>query len=177
MPDAPNDPRARLYVSHQRMLRAYVLALVRNVSDADDLLQEVAVQILTAREPEVDPGRFPAWSRGVARNVVLHHWRSRQRAREAPSERYLLLVERAYAEAEPEHEAWSARQRALAACLERMGDRERELLSLRYVDELSSEALADRTRRSPSGVRMALLRLRERLLRCVEERLAPGDPA
>jgi RNA polymerase sigma-70 factor (ECF subfamily) len=171
MSEPAKDGRARLYVGHQRMLRAYLLALVRNGADADDLLQEVAVQILSAREPETDPARFGAWSRGVARNVVLHHWRSRQRSREAPSEQYLALVERAYAEADSVNEAWSTRHRALATCLERLGPGERELLALRYVEDLSSEVVAARTRRSPSGVRMALLRLRERLLRCVEQRL------
>jgi RNA polymerase sigma-70 factor (ECF subfamily) len=168
----PDDPRARLYVRHQGTLRAYILAMVRNGADADDLLQEVAVQILTARDPERDPARFGAWSRGVARNVVLHHFRSRQRARERPSERYLALVERAYAEADADQDRWAARQRALAGCLERLGERERELLTLRYLEGVDSEALAAETRRSPSGVRMALLRLRERLLRCVESRLA-----
>ena len=42
--------------------------------------------------------RFPAWCRGVARNLVLHYWRARQRSKEVPSDRYLELVERSQGE-------------------------------------------------------------------------------
>jgi RNA polymerase sigma-70 factor (ECF subfamily) len=165
------EERSRLFLAHQRSLRAFVRTLVTDPHDAEDLLQEVGVRVLSRDRPAVSAQDFRAWCRGVARNLILHYWRSRHRKRETTTERFADLVAQAYAEAEDldAEEVWAERRRALADCLGKVGPSARELLSQRYFENLTSEAIAARARLSPVGVRRALMRVREALQRCIEQ--------
>jgi RNA polymerase sigma-70 factor (ECF subfamily) len=172
----PRELRSRLFIRHQNMLRSYIWSLVGHRQDADDLLQEVGVLVLAEKDEPVDPGAFPAWCRKVAHNFVLHYWRSRRRAKEMPSERYFEIVELAFQATDAEEEIWAARRRAMAACIEQLTAEDRELLSWRYGQELDSEAIAQRRRRTASAIRMAFQRIRRLLLRCIDLRLASSHP-
>ena len=63
----------------------------------------------------------------------------------------------------------------LHECLNQLPDRSRELLRLRYEDELDATALGARLGRDSNAVRQALFRVRELVRRCVEGRLG-GSP-
>lgn len=169
------EERSRLFLQHQRSLRSFVRAMIKDAEDADDLVQEVGVRVLSKDVPGVAAPDFPAWCRGVARNLVLHYWRSRQRRRETTSERYADIVARAYDEADADADAWSERRGALMTCLEQLGPPARELLVSRYVEHLTSDVIAARTNRSAVSVRKALMRIRESLLRCIQIRLGAGE--
>lgn len=60
---------------------------------------------------------------------------------------------------------------ALQACLGGIGGEHRDLLQLKYRDELESDAIAAALNRSTAWVRTTLFRLREALRDCIEERL------
>src|SRR6185503_6070181 len=70
---------ARLFLKHQDLLRAYIRGLLRDPHAADDLFQEVGVRVLSHAHSPEDPGEFVPWCRGIARNMLLHHWRSERR--------------------------------------------------------------------------------------------------
>jgi RNA polymerase sigma-70 factor (ECF subfamily) len=169
--EARMEKRSILFLRHQRMVRAFIRSLVPSLADAEDLLQEVGVQVLNQGEDAMDPQIFPAWCRGVARNVVLHHWRSRYRSRETPREEYIDLVERIYAQTDGDVESWNERHVALMECVQKLDPADRDLLALRYAEDLTSDAIAERQSRSAAAVRKTLERLREGLRRCIERRL------
>src|SRR5262249_41762787 len=60
-------------------LRAHVRRRVGDPDAANEVLQEVSLQILLCDGPVEDAERFLAWSRGVARYVAAHHVRARKR--------------------------------------------------------------------------------------------------
>jgi DNA-directed RNA polymerase specialized sigma24 family protein len=99
-PAVERERATRLFLKHQQMLQEYIHGLVRHAHDAEDLFQEVGVEIMHKATVPADPEAFGAWSRGVARNMVLHYWRT-QRRRQAASVHMLNLVDQAYEEAEP----------------------------------------------------------------------------
>jgi RNA polymerase sigma-70 factor (ECF subfamily) len=171
-PDLRLEHASRLFLRYQPVLRAFIYSLVRHAADADDLLQEVGVFVLSrgAEAPTV-PAEFATWCRTVARHRIMHHWRSQRRVRGVPSERLAELVDQAYAEAAPGPDQVSTRQRALGECLGRVSEPMRHLLKLRYLDGLNSDEIGDRTRRSAASVRMALMRARDLLARCLDRRL------
>ncbi len=170
-PDRTVEPRSRMFIRHQRMLKSFIRSLVPHLNDAEDILQEVGVLILAGKGDEVDPGHFSAWARGVARNLVLHHRRAWRRKQALPTTRYMDMVEAAFSQADSEEEIWNERRDALAICMESIAVHERDLLTKRYVGALTSDAIASEQGRSAVAVRVALLRLRRSLLRCVERRL------
>jgi len=60
---------------------------------------------------------------------------------------------------------------ALQGCLEQLPAQGREIVRLRYFENQSPGAIASHLGRPSDGVRQVLLRLRRKLLECVESRL------
>lgn len=169
-----DDAHARflkLYTAHQQDLFAYLLAATRDVSEADDLLQEVAI-VLWRRFDDYDPSRrFVSWAYGVARNLLLNHYRKvrRHSGRQISIEVADFLVP---AEEEEPVEDWREEQRALAECLSRLPAEHRDLLDRRYQQSASLKGIAEAMGQTAGAVNMKLCRIRGALLKCVERRLA-----
>lgn len=157
------------------MLLSFIHALVRDGNDAEDIFQEVGVLVLKdgSKAPR-DSRLFAAWCRGVARNLVLHHWRSKQRSKVVANEQLLDVLELAYQEAKPEELLAQQRSAALADCLRELADRPREVIDMRYFQRLTSEEIGQQLDRTAAAVRKMLARIRAQLEQCIEQRLAHG---
>ncbi len=174
-PEPVLESRSLLFVRHKEMLKAFIRVLVPHPNDAEDILQEVGVCILSGRDERVEPDLFPSWARGVARNIVLHHRRTWRRSQNMLNYRFVDLVEMAYSRTDAEDDGWKQRRVALETCIERMPPKDKTLLTMRYASALTSEAIAKQQGSSPGAIRVALLRLRRGLLRCVERRLMRAE--
>lgn len=158
------------------MLLSYIQALVGDANDAEDILQEVGVQVLKKDQEQFpeESGKFAAWCRGIARNLVLHHYRARQRNRVLTNQRLLDLLDLAYEEADPKQESLREYSMALGECLRQLPHHSRDIIRMRYFDGLTSPEIAKRLQRTPVAIRKALSRLRDRLEYCIRQRLAVG---
>jgi RNA polymerase sigma-70 factor, ECF subfamily len=160
----------QLFLTHERRIHGFILALVPNWSDADDLLQETSA-VLWRRLDEFEPGTdFAAWALSVARYQVLNY-RRRERARAA---RFSDRTFEALADLAAEAATSDARRDALEGCLTKLGERERELIRLRYQSGATTQAVADQLGRPLKAVYKALNRIHDALLRCVRRSLAAG---
>jgi RNA polymerase sigma-70 factor (ECF subfamily) len=159
---------SNLFLQYQPTLTRFIYSLVRDVHDAKDLSQEVAVYVLAHfADGPTDPSAFHAWCRSIAKNRVMHYWRSRQRIRDVPDEEILDLVDTAYLEAD-ERAGVGAATRDLINCLERLSGPMREMLRLRYVEGLTSDAIGARLNRAAAGVRVTIMRARKLLEKCLD---------
>ncbi len=161
----------RLLLKHQDLLRDYIRGMVRDPHAAEDLFQEVGVRVLSDAGPPEAPEEFVRWCRGVARNVLLQHWRTSRRAPKLRSEAMLEAVDRAYDEAHVEVEYWKERRALLAVCLEGLPAHSRSLLKGHYVEGRPLAELASHEGSSEGAVKMSLLRIRQALKNCVRLRL------
>lgn len=163
----------RLFLAQQAMVEEYIGGLVSNPSDAQDIMQDVAVEILEKEtDPPDDEKIFPAWCRGVARNFVLHYWRSKRRAKVVPDSDLLDLVETAYSEYDADAERWNERRRKLEGCLDKLPEKPKELLALKYGHNLDSQALGRRLGNTPEAVRKTLSRAYQLIRACIKKELA-----
>jgi RNA polymerase sigma-70 factor (ECF subfamily) len=163
-----------LYLRHQSMLMEYIHALVHDPQDAEDISQEVGLTILSrSKVPDAD-AIFPAWARGVARNTVMHFWRTRQRARVIPDSRLVDEVDQAFEEADVDSDLLVARRNALDGCLKQVAGQSLSVLRMRYVQGLTCEKIAKVTKKTPVAVRVMLMRTRDSLARCIESQLPEG---
>src|SRR3990172_3448084 len=120
---------ARLWVQSQPAISAYITANVFDLHHAEDLVQEVA-QVIAERFATYDRNRsFMSWALGIARNRLLKYYRTRARDRLVLIE--LALSRLADAMERVEHEAEDRRE-ALRYCLQQVQGRRREVLELRY---------------------------------------------
>ena len=159
----------RLFLRHQVGLRAFIGSLLRDRDARDDVFQEVAL-VLWDEFARYDPARpFGAWARGIAANKVQQRWRQDTRAPAPWPPKAVQALLDAYERTE---RAEAPQAEALRRCVERLPEKARRLLALRYEESLTLAAIAGRVRASLDAVHKALSRLRERLQRCVERRLA-----
>jgi RNA polymerase sigma-70 factor (ECF subfamily) len=160
-----------LFLAHDRRIHGFILALVPNWSDADDLLQETSA-VLWRRLDEFEPGTdFAAWAMSIARYQILNY-RRRERSRgKCFSDRaFDALAEQATSTAA----SADARRDALEDCLAKLSDRERELVRLRYQPGATTREVADRLGRPLKSVYKTLNRVHEALLLCVRRSLGAG---
>lgn len=171
--DAPmaQEHIARLFLKHQDLVRAYIRGLVRDPHAADDLFQEVGVRVLSHERPPEDPAEFVPWCRGIAKNMLLHHWRSERRAKTVACDPMIQAVDLAFKEAHADVDQWAERRRMLNECLEKLPLNSRGLLQGHYVEGRPLADLAGADGRSEAAVKMQLMRLRQGLRTCVQARL------
>jgi RNA polymerase sigma-70 factor (ECF subfamily) len=159
----------RLWLEAEPAVRAYVGAAVREFHDAEDVVQQVA---LTAarRFDEFDASRpFLAWVLWLAKSRIVDHYRQQARERRLFSEG---LLDRLAAALVSQQAELPARQAALERCLERLPEKSRRLLTLRYAEDASVAEVATAVQSTAGAVRVMLFRLRNLLSQCIEEQLA-----
>jgi len=164
----------RLLSQNDRKVYGYILALVPNWADADEIFQETNVR-LWQQFDRYEPGTdFAAWACTVAYYQVLTHRKRVGRQKVQFSTEFLEAVNRATAAARPEADA---RLGALARCTEKLDPAARAVLELCYQRGLSIREAAVKLGRSAEGTYKALARIRLALHRCIEQALRQEDIA
>ncbi|MGL4550682.1 MAG: sigma-70 family RNA polymerase sigma factor [Gemmataceae bacterium] len=162
----------RRFLQQRQPLLAFLHGLVRNADVAEELLQEVWLRLAEAAEKGTEILDVGKWCRGVARNLVLHHFRGRRTAVVADS-RLVELADLAFEEAQ--ETPAQARQQWLLDCVGSLPEHSRALVRMKYGDGLRAAAIAERQGRSEEAVLKALSRVRQALEQCVEARRATED--
>jgi RNA polymerase sigma-70 factor (ECF subfamily) len=137
------DGRAigELYDRHSRLLYGLILRILRNRSEAEEVLQEVFVQVWTRADTyQVELGAPVAWLVRIARNRAIDQIRSNSvRARTAEATPLPPPVETPEARA-----VMSEQQRAVARALGMLPLEQRELIEHAYFQGLTQSELAER---------------------------------
>ena len=84
------------------------------------------------------------------------------------------LIELLAAEGELEHEQLESERKALSGCLEKLPQRQRELVRGCYAAGVTIKQVAEDLGRSATSLYKALNRIRSSLLTCIERQLAEG---
>lgn len=160
---------AKYWTEAMPLVAAFLRSGVNRVHDAQDLLQDVAVEV-TRRFSSYDQRySFNAWALGIARNKLKTYYRDAAMDRRVLGEVALARISEALEEIGRES---SEIAEALHRCMDRVDPRARRLLEMRYVEDLTCPQIAGQMSASVSAVKVGLHRLRTALLRCVEERIA-----
>ena len=157
-----------LFLAHQGDLRAFIGALIRDSQMREDIFQNVALTLWESFD-RYDPSRsFGAWARGVAAKKVLHEHRNNARFPLVfPPEAVQTLLD-AYERTEtPE----APRRVALRECIDRLPERTREILTLRYEQDLSGDTIAIRLGSTVDAIHQTLSRTRSALADCIRRRM------
>jgi len=155
----------RFFMPLQGDLMAYVLSMGVPPEDADDVLQNSALQVFNKIE-RFQPGtNFRAWAFAFVKNDLLNYFKSRHR-------RTLSLSAEASRDIEhlavTDQEAPSVRLQVLNACLEKLQAFAKSLLSMRYRDGLGVQAIAAKLGRPVDSIYTTMSRVRKALQSCIE---------
>lgn len=158
-----------LWLQAEPSVSAYVFASVSGFHDAEDVVQQIA-QELARRFEQYDPDRpFVAWALWIAKSRVIDFYRRSKRDHLAFSDELLDRLGQAIAEQSTER---NERREALEQCLEHLPERSRQLLDLRYLEEMPASQIATVTDSTAGSVRVLLTRVRGAIAECIHRRLA-----
>jgi RNA polymerase sigma-70 factor (ECF subfamily) len=173
---APESGLYEAFLAHfsrgQPQVQAFIRSLVHDRTSADDVFQATSLTLWRKFSTFRADAEFVPWALGIARNEVLHHWRSRRRDRLVFSE--AVLAQLADVALSVANEA-DPRQEALESCIEKLPERQRQLVTLFYGQQLPAETIALSWDRTVHAVYKALKVMRRNLMDCVDRTLA-GNP-
>jgi RNA polymerase sigma-70 factor (ECF subfamily) len=159
----------QLFVRHQSSLRAFILSLQPDFSEAEDILQEVFL-VVTRKAGEFHEGsNFMGWALAIARFKVMEAIRRRTSDRALSEEVVEVLCDEC-----PEDELSEERTAMVRACLEKLAPRLQEVMRLRYFAEHGPGEIARMLAWTPNSVNVALSRARKLMHGCVDRKLQKG---
>lgn len=159
-----NENRSRIF--------AVIVSMVRDFEIAEELLQETVLEILKCQD-RFDPNRsFVPWACGIAKNVVLEHWR---RQAKLPSSGVCDMVsDLALIASEEDTDLWHRERMALRRCFQQLPERMQNLLLHRYGHNVKGKALAESASFPVGSIRTTLARLRSQLRSCIRSKVHLG---
>lgn len=163
------DEFVRLLTSRQRQLFVYVLSLVGDPAHANDIVQNVN-QVMWSKRAEFTPGtNFTAWASRIAYWQVMDYCKRRR------TDRHLFdsdLLTEVAASVEEVAATAESRLEYLDKCLSELPPRQRVMIRRRYEPNTTVDELARQEGRSVSALTQTLYRIRQRLMLCIEAKLA-----
>jgi RNA polymerase sigma-70 factor, ECF subfamily len=163
-----------LFLRSEKEIYRYVAALVPNISDADDIVQQTAVD-LWKKFDAYDPAQpFTPWACRFALNKT-RQWIDRHQRWQALLDRGVAEeLARRREELQPELEL---RLRHLESCLEKLPQVQRSLVEGYYYRRSGIDAVAGSSGRTVAATYKALQRIRHALQLCIEAAARMKGPA
>lgn len=161
---------SQMLLAYRDVLFSYIMALVRDVSETEEIFQETALVILSKEKKGIEVKHFGSWSREIARRKILEYW-SLSKSRKA---RFLSAeaLDAVDAEFSRRDEAGGERiaelLRRLQQCIRELPEHLRKCIDFRYTHGLSFREIGKKLSRSAGAAQVMLSRIRQKLLECVE---------
>ena len=152
----------------QRRMFAFILTLVPNRSDAEEVLQEANL-VMWKKRDQFEPGtNFIRWANRIAYLEAMAYSRRRHR--------HWLWFDSELSESMAEfasdiNESLDERIDLLQGCLNTLPDKDRDLIQKRYLNDNPVKSVAEALGRSVDAVYKALTRVRLTLHSCIERKL------
>lgn len=161
-------PFVKLLTANHARIYAYIISLVPNDSDADDIMQETA-SLMWENFGKFEPGtNFVSWAVTVAKFQILNYRKRHKQSR-------LFLSDRAYdlliSETERLQEEGQDRLQALRDCLKKLSGKDQQFIRMRYYEGASARIVAQKVGTSIDAVYRYGARLNHLLLSCVRRSL------
>lgn len=162
----------RLLAEQERGILLFILSLVPNWTDADEILQETNIKLWQEFDRFQPGSDFGKWARTVARYQVLAYIKREQRDRLRMSQQSMDLVA---AKVAVVVEQGNTRPVMLAECVEELSSFSRELVRLHYTAGQKMRDIAHVLKCTVDAANKALQRTRLELRQCVDRKLCERD--
>ena len=163
-----------LYVRHEPAVFSFVLAMVQNTADAEDVVQRASLTMWRCFDQYKPGTNFRNWAFQVAKNAALNHLTKRSRDRHVFGEK---LVELLAEQSEERSENLDARRRALDSCLEKLPPADHTMVAGCYAEGATIRSFAEQAEETANKIYKRLNRIRGQLRKCVERQLGFEETA
>jgi RNA polymerase sigma-70 factor (ECF subfamily) len=153
--------------STQQRIRAYIAGMGIAAYEVDDVAQDVYVEFyknISKVPADVEPER---WLKGIARNICLNYIRKNARRGRLQREAISSLLAEAEVAANTAGNAGPIHS-ALDNCFEKLPEKNKQLLQMKYQNDLPSETIAAKLQKTAEAIRVSLHRIRANLRECIQ---------
>lgn len=164
----------RHYAGCESQLRAYLMALLGNWTDVEDVFQETTLALWRSFDNFIPGTSFMTWAKQIAFHRVLQFRVAKQRRGIPCSEAFLNAVHQTIA---AQSDQLESRLRALTDCVAKLTDADRKLVTMRYESNRTIKEVAAQIGRPANTLYKALERIRHALVVCVEKAIAREERA
>ena len=163
---------AQVYNQNHGWVFGYLRARLLDTNDADDLAQEVFMRAFAARGRFDKTADVRPWLLGIARNVLREHIRKNQRRKEVAWTELCLELEEMVGQDGQYDDVLAT----LPLCMSHLGESAGQALRWHYFAGNKIEEIAQRLGRTLGAVKVLMVRARQSLKRCFQERLQQKKP-
>lgn len=154
----------RLFGQSQPDLRRYIYSLCQNMGDTEDILQETSLALWRKFETYNSSQPFLNWAFRFAYFEVMK-FREKQKKRYSLCETTLKILAE---EHEENVEVLKAQRRILKDCLAKLPQQEKELVDLRYGQQMTVTSINEIFSETGKKIYRAFERIRMKLYKCVD---------
>lgn len=139
-----------LLARHEQYLFNYIFYTVRNNDLADDIFQETFIKAITTLKQGrySESGKFRAWITRIAHNLIIDYFRQEKNENTVSNNEYDYDLFNNHTLCDDNIEAVLVKKQVLndvKKLVQFLPDLQREVLSMRYYEDLSFKEIADRT--------------------------------
>jgi RNA polymerase sigma-70 factor, ECF subfamily len=164
----------RLITQFQGRLYAYLLSLLADADAANDVLQETNVVLWKDYRQYVPGSNFKAWAFRIAHFQCMAYRQKKLRDRVVFDDDVVAAIA---SESKAIDSDYEDRVATLERCLAKLHPRSREVLRLRYAEDIAVKEVARRTKKTPNAISQLLFRARSWLMECVKrQEIVEGSP-
>jgi len=156
----------------QPSISAFIMSIVPRFQDADDILQQVAVAVVKNYDKYDKKNSFTGWAIGIAKHEILMYWRTHSKGKLIFDIETIDTVSKAH---EKESVKFNAMRSALDGCIKKITGRTRQILEMRYFNELSVSRIAQKLGMTSGSIYTVLHRIRIALEECINGKMSTGD--
>lgn len=153
-----------LLIPNQRKIQAYIITLVPNINDAEDVYQETVSEMwnkFSTFEPGTD---FVAWAITTARFKVLSFRSKHHRSKVQFNSKTFEALE---TEAGSQLPAIQNHLDVLGECVRKLSDKEKSLLKMRYENDLTFQKIASRVGKTAPALHRQMSIIHSKLAICI----------
>src|SRR6478672_10867592 len=164
--ESAREEFVQLLTGEQTRLFGYIVTLLGDVNDANNVVQQVNM-VLWRKADEFQPGtNFHMWAKKTAYYQTLAFLRDRKRDKLVFDDDVLEQLA-----SRPDDVVEDERRVALRHCLGGISGDSLDLLQLRYAPGKPISEIARLRQKTEGAVKMALMRIRQTLVHCIEGQL------
>ena len=135
---------------HKQSLFGYILYVVRNRDLADDIFQETFIKAITTikQGKYTESGRFRAWITRIAHNLIIDYFRQERNENTVSNDEYEFDLFNNSTLCDDDIEITLVKNQVLndvKKLVDFLPESQREVLNMRYYQELSFKEIADKT--------------------------------
>jgi len=154
-------------VGIQRYLYSFILSLLPNRSDAEDVLQETNLILCQKSKEYKADGNFRSWAFNIARYQVLAHLTKRRRSKVCFSNELVEVLADEELDTKQHHLA----QRALQICYGLLPEHMRNIAHMRFKEDAQLKEISIAMKRPIGAISATLFRIRQNLIQCVRQKI------